>query len=103
MNRHFGSAGADKRLALQGRHEVISLLWLGFCWKPLYFSLFPDVSQRGLSPGSEFQKLSLDHSLALAGRIWDQSPAALPRQSDTTQHSQRPKKTKTKSCKCCLG
>ena len=41
-----------------------------------------------------FQKLSLDHSLSLAeGHIWDQSPAALPRQSDTTKHSQgTPKK-----------
>lgn len=56
---------------------------------PHIFHCFQMVCHRGLSSGSEFQKLSLDHPLTLAGgHIWDQSPAALPRQSATTKHNQ---------------
>lgn len=44
---------SDKRSVLWSRHEVISLLRLGFSWKPSCFSLAPDVCRGGLSAGSE--------------------------------------------------
>lgn len=57
----------------------------------LVFLLFPDAME--VPSGSEFQKLSLDPFLTLAGGcIWDQCPAAFS-DTDTTGHSRGTLKT----------
>lgn len=97
MNQHVGAAGADKRLALQGRHEVISWIRLEAL---VFFSVSRCAPRRSLL-WIRVSKLSLDLSLPLAGgHVWDQSPAALPGQSDSTKHSQEHPKTKPRLLNC---